>query len=540
MGVMLSARRATMTTLSMMTAIVSLVPAAWAQDAPKFGGTLVFALAANPVALNSSIAAGGDAEAVACKIYNGLIYLDRDWNPQPELAKSWTVSTDGLSYTLKLVENARWHDGKPFTSADVKFTIEEVLAKYQPRIARAFTNLDRVDIPDPHTVIVRFRKPYAPFLSLLTCGNAAMLPKHVYEGTDILKNPRNQDNPVGTGPFRFQSYSRGDNIVLVRNDAYFRPGMPYLDRMVAKIMPDAASRVLALEAGEVDYIQSFFLLKQEVARLKTNPNVQVMYDTDVPGNFLLFYNTERKPLDDRRVRQALATGLDRKQIVEQAVFGLGAPGKSAIHVRLGWAHNPEVDYNRLYAYDPVKANSVLDALGIRRGAGGSRFKLRLVYNVAQAGFTPIAEIIRSNWQNLGVDVILEPLESQVQLDKVYTKRDFDISIQPYTTGGDPAIGITRAYATTPSPVPTYTNPTGYSNAKLDELFTRAVATTSRDERRRAYFEFQRIVAEDLPVLNLVDRTEVDVASVKFRGLWVSVQPYDEWDRVWWVGGRPSR
>jgi peptide/nickel transport system substrate-binding protein len=515
-------------------------PPVRAQESPRYGGTLVFAIPANPGALNSAFAIGGEPEAVGCKMFNALIYLDRDWNPQPELAKSWTISPDGLSYTFKLIETARWHDGKPFTSADVKFTLEEILSKYQPRSRVALANLERVDAPDPHTVIIRFKKPYAPFMHLLTCQHAPILPKHIYEGTDLLKNPHNQDNPIGTGPFRFQSYTRGDNIVMVRNDAYFRPGLPYLDRMVAKIMPDLTSRTLALEAGEVDYIQSLFLLKQEVARLKANPNLQVKQDTDLPGNFLLFFNVDRKPINDKRVRHALAMGLNRRQIVEQAVFGLGAPGKSAIHVGLKWAYNPDVDYDKLFPYDPTRANAALDALGLRRGADGTRFRLNLVYHVAGPGFNAMADIIRNNWGELGVEVKLDPVEQQLVGDKVFTKRDFDTSIQAYTTAGDPSIGITRAYVTTPAPPPPFSNGSGYSNPKLDELFARAAATPFQEERRKAYFEAQRIIAEDLPVLNLVDRTEVDVASAKFRGLWNSMEPYDEWDRVWWVGGRPSR
>lgn len=515
-------------------------PAARAQEAPRHGGTMVFAIGANPETLNPAVTTGVEALAVACKMFNGLIYLDRDWNPQPELARAWTVSPDGLTYTFELVKGARWHDGKPFTAADVKFTFEQVLARFHPRTRLAFANVDRIETPDDHTVVVRFTRPYAPFLQQMTCQEGAILPRHLYEGTEILKNPRNLEDPIGTGPFRYQSWTRGDNIVMVRNPDYFRPGLPYLDRMVAKIMPDPTSRILALEAGEVDYIQSFFLLKQEVGRLRANPNVQVQQDTDLPGNFLLFFNVDRKPVDDRRVRQALAMGVNRRQILEQAVFGLGVPGKSAIHVGLRWAHNPEVDYNRLFPHDPARANAALDAAGLPRGAGGTRFRLRLVYNIAQAGFTPMAEIIRSNWQALGVDVTLEPLEFQLTMDKVYAKRDFDVSIQPYTTAGDPAIGITRAYTTTPPPVRPFTNPTGYANRKLDDLFARAIATPDRAERARLYFEAQRIIADDLPVLNLIDRTEVDVASAPFRGLWISAQPYDEWDRVWWVGGRPSR
>ncbi len=527
--------------LALPLALAALAPAQTAaqSETPRHGGTMVFAIGANPETLNPAVTTGVEALGVACKMFNGLVYLDRDWNPQPELARSWTVSKDGLRITFSLQPNVKWHDGQPFSSADVKFTMEEVLAKFHPRTRLAFVNVDAVDAPDPLTVVVRFKKAYAPFLHQMTCQEAALLPRHLYQGTDVLKNPRNSDNPIGTGPFKWGRWVRGDFIEMVRNDQYFRPGVPYLDKMIAKITPDAPARVLALEAGDVDYIQSFFLLKQEVARLRQNANVQLKQDTDLPGVFLLFFNTQRKPLDDKRVRQALALGTNRQQMLEQAVFGLGSVGKSAIHTGLRWAYNPAVDYSKLYAYDAAKANALLDQAGYRRGADGTRFKLRLVYNVAQAGLPAMAEIARDNWKTLGVEVSVEPVEFQVTLDRVFVKRDYEVSLQPYTTAGDPAIGIARAYVTMNEGRP-FTNPTGYSNPKVDDLFAQAAAAPVRDERRKAYFEVQKIIADDLPALVLIDRTEVDAASAKFRGLWQSAEPYDLWDRVWWTGGRASR
>jgi peptide/nickel transport system substrate-binding protein len=529
-----------LTPLAVVLALTIAATSAAAQtETPRHGGTLVFAIGANPETLNPAVTTGVEALGVACKMFNGLVYLDRDWNPQPELARAWAVARDGLRITFQLQPKVEWHDGQPFTSADVKYTMEEVLAKFHPRTRLAFANVDGVDAPDPLTVVVRFKKPYAPFLHQMTCQEAAMLPRHLYQGTDVLKNPRNTDHPVGTGPFKWGRWVRGDFIEMPRNDRYFRAGQPYLDKVVAKIMPDAPSRVLALEAGEVDYIQSFFLLKQEVARLRQNPSVQIKQDTDLPGVFLLFFNTQRKPLDDRRVRHALAMGLNRQQMLEQAVFGLGSVGKSAIHVGLRWAHNPAVDYTKQLAYDPARANALLDEAGQRRGADGTRFRLRLVHNVAQAGFSAMAEIARNNWKALGVEVSVEPVEFQVTLDRVFIKRDYEVSLQPYTTAGDPAIGIARAYVTMNEGRP-FTNPTGYSNPKADDLFAQAAAAPSREDRRKAYFEVQRILAEDLPALVLIDRTEADAASAKFRGLWQSAEPYDLWDRVWWTGGRPAR
>ena len=512
----------------------TLVPSWGAMEQPRYGGTLVFAIGSDPETLNPALTTGVEALAVGCKMFNGLVWLDQAREAQPELAASWQVGKDGLTYIFKLKPDVTWHDGAPFTSADVKFTFDEVLAKYHPRTRLAFANVETVAAPDPRTVIVTFKKPYAPFLQQMTCQEAPILPKHVFEGTDVLKNPHNTTAPVGTGPFKWGEWAKGDHLAMVRNPQYFRKGQPYLDRAIAKVIADPTARVLALRSGDVDYIQSYFLPKQDVAALAKDPRVQIRRGTDLPGNFLLFFNVGRKPLDVREVRQALAIGLNRDQILMEAVFGLGTVGKSAIHHELSWAYNPAVDYAKMYPFDPARAAAMLNKAGLP-AQGGTRFRAHLVYDTSQAAFGSMAQIIRDNWRRIGVEVILEPVEFQLMLDRVYTKRDYDVAIEPYTTAGDPAIGIARAYITT-APGRPFTNPSPYSNAQVDRLFEEATRTPSRTGRQTLYYEVQKMIAADLPVLNLIDRTEIDAASAKFRGLWVSAEPYDLWGQVWWVQG----
>lgn len=502
------------------------------EQTPQRGGTLIFALGADPQTLNPAITTNVEALSVSCKAFNGLIWLNRDFEAQPELATSWEISEDGLEYVFHLREDVTWHDGQPFTAADVEYTFEEVLAQFHPRTSNAFANVSSVETPDDYTVVVTFTTPYAPFLQQMTCQEGAILPRHLYEGTDPLNNPRNFDSPVGTGPFMLTEWVRGDRVVLDRNPNYFREDMPYLDRMVGQIMPDPTSRVLGLLSGQVDYVQSFFLPKEEIARLEASPQVTVERDTDLPGNFLMFFNTTNEPLSSADVRQALVMGLNRNQIVDQAFFGLGAPGKSAIHRALGWASNPNVDYDELYSYDPDRAAELLDELG-HPIENGSRFDVRVIYNPAQAGFNALAQIIRDNWSNIGVNVILEPFENQVVTDRVFIQRDFDVNIIGYTTAGDPAIGIARAYVSI-EPGQPFTNPTGYSNPEVDRLFQEAAQVPFLDQRQELYYQVQEILAEDMPVLNLMDRTEVDAANAGLQGLWQSSQPYDLWDRVWWT------
>jgi peptide/nickel transport system substrate-binding protein len=497
--------------------------------APVHGGTFVFAIGSDPETLNPAITTGVEALAVDCKMFNGLTYRDREGKSHPELATDWFVTRDGLQYTFKLRRDVRWQDGQPFTSADVKFTFDDVLAKYHPRAKVAFTNVAGVETPDAYTVVVKMKKPYGPFLQQMTCQDGAILPKHIYAGTDILRNPHNADNPIGTGPFKFQSYTRGDRVTMVRNPDYFRKGLPYFDTVIAKIVPDQGARVQGLETGEIDYVQSFFLPKEQVGALQRDPKIQLKYDTDVPGNYLLFLNDTKPPLNDPRVRQALLRAINRRQILQQAFFGIGYVAKSAIHQKL-WAYDPQVDLTKMYPYDPKAANAELDRLGLVR-RNGTRFTFRLAYNVAQAGFASMAQIIRDDLAAVGIAVTLEPLERGVLTDVEFSKHDYEGALEAYTTGGDPAIGIAREYITTPPGIP-FSNPTGYSNPKVDELFRRGALTVNLADRKKYYDEVQVLLARQLPLIPLIDRTEVDAAQADLRGLWKSGQPYDEWDQVW--------
>ena len=253
--------------IAVVTMLAGCLDSAWAADTPRYGGTLIKTLGANPPMFNSAITADHMTVSAGCLLYNGLIYLDRDGNPKPELAKSWEVKRGGLEFVFTLQPNAKWHDGKPFTSADVKFTMEEMLAKYHPRAKAALADVTAVEIPDPRMVVIKFSKVFAPFLQVMSCAEAPILPKHLYEGTDVLKNPHNTDNPVGTGAFKLTEFVRGDHLTFVRNPDFFLPGRPYLDRLVLKIIPDAAGRLLAFEKGELDYIEtSYFPLPETGAQ----------------------------------------------------------------------------------------------------------------------------------------------------------------------------------------------------------------------------------------------------------------------------------
>jgi peptide/nickel transport system substrate-binding protein len=237
------------------------------------GGTMVIGAGNDPGQFNPGITTAGGTHFVTGNIFNGLLMLDEAFNPLPDLAESWTVSPDGTTYAFSLAHNVTWHDGQPFTSADVKFTFEDVLLKYHARTKAGLeTVLAGIDTPDDYTVVMRFNQPYGPLLQRLDVVEAPILPKHIYQGTDIQNNPAN-NQPVGTGPYKLAEYAKGDRVRLVRNESYFKPGLPYLDELVFRIIPQATTATLAFEAGEVDYLIS--VPGPDMTRLKEIPGVTI-------------------------------------------------------------------------------------------------------------------------------------------------------------------------------------------------------------------------------------------------------------------------
>jgi peptide/nickel transport system substrate-binding protein len=202
---------------------------ALAQEQPLYGGAMVLATFTDPGSLNPGLTTSVPTHLVAGPIFNGLVGHDFQFTPVPDLAERWSVSPDGREYTFHLVPQAIWHDGRPVAAADVKFTFEEVLLKYHGRTRAALErNLETIETPDPHTVLFRFKESYAPFLALVEVVNAPILPRHVYAEGDLQKHPANSA-PIGSGPFKFKEWVRGDQVTLVRNEQYFKPGKPYLD-----------------------------------------------------------------------------------------------------------------------------------------------------------------------------------------------------------------------------------------------------------------------------------------------------------------------
>lgn len=483
---------------------------------PQPGGTFIAALEGEPATLTAHLTTDAVAVSVASNIFSNLIGLDYDFNPVPELAKSWTVSEDGLTYTFNLEENAQWHDGQPVTAADVEYTFAEVLAKVHPRGSSWWPNVESAKALDTHTFEVKLKSPYAPFLTMIAStlsSGALILPKHIYEGADPRTNPANL-KPVGSGPFKFEAWEAGNNIVLVKNENYWKPNLPYLDRIVFRFTPDEASRLIAFEAGDVDFLHSYIMPIDQAQRLRADDRFTVVnsgLEAVAPNDFLLF-NLRNEALSKLEVRQALAHAIDRKEVAAKSTFSEGVPANSFVNSSLHWLFTEEGNYS----FDPAQAEKMLDAAGYPRKQDGTRFELRLVWATGRPYEARAGEVVKDQLSRIGVTVVAQAMERTTFIEEVFTNWNFDMAVQGFTTGPDPTFNVTPRYHTAQIKKIPFVNAMGYSNPKLDELFDSEYKMLDRGERAESWKEVQRILMADLPALPLFELTQTSAFSAKFK------------------------
>jgi peptide/nickel transport system substrate-binding protein len=495
--------------------VAALLCAVVGAAAQQRGGTAVIIVQADPTHLNPAISTGAHVHAVADSLYNALVELDRDLKPQPDLAARWTVSDGGSTYTFELVPGVKWHDGAPFTSADVKFTFEEVLLKHHARTRAGLgAVIAAIETPAPQRVVFRLKRPYGALLQLLNVTEAPILPRHIYQGGDPLTHPANI-KPVGTGPFKLESYRTDQQVVMVRNPDYFKPGLPYLDRLVFRVIPDSAAQTLALLAGEADYHAP--VAAPDVERLRARSDLRTMQTAfgTGGGNCIntLAFNLDRKPLADLRVRQAIALAIDREQILRDVQFGLGKVPTAPISSGLTWAHAG----GTLAAYarpNPQRAAELLDAAGLAPAADGTRLSLELLHFPT---FNRVGEVIRQNLAKVGIRVTQKPLDRAAFIDAVFAQRAFDLNIISYCNGADPDSGVRRMYVSDNIGNVPFSNAAGYRNAEVDRLFAQAAETADYAERSRHYAALQKIIADELPYWWLTETVVTTAWRAKFDG-----------------------
>ncbi|MFM0096529.1 ABC transporter substrate-binding protein [Paraburkholderia nemoris] len=492
------------------TTLIYTAPAA-AIEAPNHGGTLTWLVTPEPASIIPlTTTAGGNAE-IGPKVVEGLLTYDKDLSPRPLLATAWSVSKDGLQYRFTLRQGVKWHDGKPFTSADVAFSIL-TLKQVHPRGRSTFANVTDVKTPDPYTAIIELSKP-APFLlTALSGSESPIIPKHLYEGTDIAANPYNSA-PVGTGPFVFKSFVHGSYILLERNPDYWDKPKPYVDKVIVRFLPDGAARAAALESGAANLGDQAIPLS-DVKRFTTLPNFNV--DTTnwayVSNHQQLIFNLDTPVLKDKAVRKAISQAIDVNALNRVVWYGYGQVSAAAIGVANTKYHDADIHY---FPYDVAQANAALDAAGLKRGPDGKRFKLRLLFNPFQD--PRAADFVRQSLARIGIDGEIESYDFATYVKKAYTDRAFDITLEALSNVFDPTVGVQRVFWSKNFKIGLpFSNAAHYSNPEVDRLLEAASVETDEAKRRQLFIQFQQIVHDDIPSIEFGANPNITIVSKKVK------------------------
>ncbi len=499
-------------------AIAAQVSSHAAGDGVIKGGTLFANVTPEPAGLVAGINISSPAVVVSSSIFDGLVTYDKDYKPQPQLAESWEQSEEGKSITFHLRKGVKWHDGHPFTSADVEWSILNVVKKTHPRGASNFAKVTAVETPDDHTVILRLTGAAPVLWSVLFGTETQIVPKHLYEGTNPLTNPWNV-KPIGTGAFKFKEWVRGSHIVLERNEDYWDTGKPYLDRIIFKMLPDAGARSVALESNEIQFAANNPVAESDVARLAAEPNL--VLDTEgwqVPAPIFFFdFNFRRKTFQDVRVRKAFAHAIDRKGLADIVWYGLANVAESCVPSFQKQFFKPGLPQHK---FSPEKAEQLLDEAGLKRGPDGVRLRINHITEVSYGQvYLRAAEYMQQQLKHVGIEVELINLELAAMIRRVFGEYDFDTFSQWYSAYPDPQIGVTRRFwSENIKPGTPSSNDSGYSNPEMDRIIEGIQQEGDVEKRQQYIWQMQELVQTDVASVNLLELKFFGFYSKKLQGL----------------------
>jgi peptide/nickel transport system substrate-binding protein len=464
--------------------------------APKPGGTLVIGSTQVPRHFNGAVQSGVATAMASTQIFASPLRYDDKWNPQPYLAESWEVAADGKSVTLKLVKTAVFHDGAPITSEDVAFSIMTIKANHP--FKTMLEPVEAVETPDPHTAVIKLAHPHPALLLAMSPALMPILPKHVYgTGGDIKNHPANL-KPVGSGPYRLAEYKQGEYYTLEKFDKFFVPGRPYLDKIVVRLIPDENSLMLSFERGEINMVPYLVGVRQ-IERAEKMKGVKVTdkgFEGIGPLNWLAF-NTKKPPLDDVRVRQAIAYAANRDFIVDKLMAGKATRDLGPIVPGSPFAAKDLQPYK----IDLKKANALLDEAGHKKNGDGIRFSLQIDYIPGvDEQQRNIAEYLRPQLKKIGIALEVRAAPDFPTWAQRISNYDFDLTMDSVFNWGDPVIGVARTYLSSNIRKGViWSNTQQYSNPKVDELLEKAAVEVDKTKRAAMYQEFERIVVNDVPI-----------------------------------------
>jgi len=442
-----------------------------------------------PPGLDPTIApAAAIGEVTHYNIFEGLTKINEDFSVTPLLAEKWTFSPDlkTLSFTLK--PNVKFSDGEAFASKDVKFSFERFAAKDSTNKDKGFfASIESIDTPDPMTVVLKFKEPSFEALFHLGTETAVILDE---------KSAANEaTNPVGTGPYKLGSWAKGASITLDKWDGFRDAAKIPLAHATFRFISDPSAAVAAMLAGDLDAFPRFANV-QALGQFKSDPRFQVLIGGS-EGKTILAMNNKKKPLDELKMRQAIAYAIDRKAIIDGAMDGLGMPIGSHLT-----PNDPGyVDLTGMYPHDPAKAKELLKQAGVTTPLDLSLVLPPPAY-ARQGG-----QIIAAELADVGFNAKIQEVEWAQWLSGVYKDHNYDLTIISHVEPLDISI---------------YANPNyyfQYDSAAFQAIYAKVTSAPNLDAYKKALSEAQRKIAEDCVNAFLFQLPNVTVANAKLKGLW---------------------
>lgn len=489
-------------------------PAARRDTGPAYGDIMVEGSIGDASNLIPLLASDSASHSISGMIFNGLVKYDRNIQVTGDLAESWEISKNGLVITFHLRKNVRWHDGHPFTAEDVLYTYKVTVDPKTPTAYSGdFMKVKKAEVLDPYTFRVTYDKPFAP--ALMSWG-AAVLPKHLLEGKDITKSPLAR-HPIGTGPYKFKEWVTGTKIVLVSNPDYFE-GRPFIDGYIMRVIPDTATMFLELRARGLDRMDLTplqYKRQTESTFFKNNFN---KYRYTAFAYTYLGFNLRSPLFQDKRVRQAFAHAINKDEIIQGVMLGLGQPATGPLKPGT-WAHNPNV---RKYEYNPKKAAELLAEAGWKDTDGdgvldkdGVPFAFELLTNQGNEVRRKTSEIVQKRLADVGIQMKIRIVEWAAFIKEFITKKKFDATILGWTISMDPdQFDVWHSSKMGPDEL----NFISYKNPEVDDLLEKGRGTFNVEERKKAYFRIQEILAEDQPYVFLYVPDALPIFDRRIRGI----------------------
>lgn len=497
---------------------------------PSEGGTIIVGLQAEPTSLDSPQLSDYNSFRAAYGLYDRLLHLkDESTEVEPSLAESWDISDDGLVYTLNLRKGVKYHDGTDFKAEDVKFNLERQIDPNHPYHDTGefpyaeFTwgMVDKIEVVDDYTVKITLKESFAPFLNHLAMHPAAMCSPAAIEkyGRDF------SINPVGTGPFKFVSWTPGVEVVVEKNPDYWGEP-PKVDRVIFRPIIEDQSRLTELEAGSLNFIVN--IPPDELARLKGDDRFTVVEQAGMHTWWVAFNHT-KAPFDDKRVRQAMNYAINKQAIVDNILKGTGVVAINPLPPVV-WSYTDDV---QRYDYNPEKAKELLAEAGYPDG-------FSCVFWVPESGSgmqqpVVMGTAMQADLKAVGIDCKIETFEWGTYLDKVFVppeEAEYDLMEMSWIgDNGDPDNHLYILLSGEQWPPHGY-NAGFYKNEEVDALLREARITLDRDKRTELYVKAQKLIAEDPPWMMIDHETQIVVMDKKIKNFKLHPTGPFRFEKVW--------